>query len=242
MKMAVIACEVMRYELEMLCRDMEKVPDLHFLKQGLHDTPKLLKQELRATIARVEEEHPDLTRIVLGYGLCGKGIDGVTAGRCELVIPRVHDCIPLLVGSVSAHREAHSRECGTYWFSPGWLTWSVIPYLDNRTVRLAHYVEKYGEDRAELLMQMEDGVLANYTRACLIEWPGLGEAYREQAAEAARRSNLPLETMKGAPGYLAELLSGTWDDSRFVRIPPGHTVCQSMDPDEVITPKRPAQG
>jgi len=234
MKTAVIACEVMRYELEMLCAGMEKAPSLLFLRQGLHDTPKLLREELHNTIAKVEKDNPELTRLVLGYGLCGKGLEGVSAGRCELVIPRVHDCIPLLIGSVAAHREAHSRECGTYWFSPGWLTWSVIPYLDNRTVRLAHYTEKYGEAQAGILMQIEEGILANYTRACLIQWPVLGEPYREPAADAARRSNLPLDTMEGTPDYLRALLAGDWDDDRFVRIPPGHTVCQSMNADEVI--------
>lgn len=239
MKMAVIACEVMRDELEMLCAGLKEAPPLHFLRQGLHDTPKLLREELQHAILSVEAQHPQLTRLILGYGLCGKGLDGVTAGRCELVIPRVHDCIPLLLGSVSAHRSAHSRECGTYWFSPGWLTWSVLPYLDNRSTRLAHYTEKYGPDHAALLMEMEDGVLANYTRACLIEWPGLGEPYREMAAEAAHRSHLPLESMEGSPGYLKALLSGPWEDARFVRIPAGCTICQSMDTEEVMHAKEP---
>ncbi len=234
MKSAVIACEVMRYELEMLCENIENTPCLYFLKQGLHDTPKLLKNELQAKIDEVEAANPELTHLVLGYGLCGKGLEGISASRCELVIPRVHDCIPLLIGSVAAHQTEHSRECGTYWFSPGWLTWSVIPYLDNRHGRHNGYIEKYGEEKAKILMTMEDGILAHYTRACLIQWPTLGEAYRKTAAEAAQRSNLPLETIDGDSRYLTALLTGPWDPERFVRIPPGHTICQSIDTTEVM--------
>lgn len=234
MKVAVIACEVMRYEMEMLCSNMEKAPKLYFLRQGLHDTPKLLKEELQAKINEVEGSAAELTHLVLGYGLCGQGLAGIQAQRCELVVPRVHDCIPLLLGSVEAHREEQTRECGTYWFSPGWLTWSVIPYLDNRTDRLSRYVEKYGKDQADILMQMEDGVLAHYNRACLIEWPDLGRHFREQAEGAASRSNLPLQTIKGSSTYLTALLSESWDEDRFVRIRPGQTLVQSMDEHTVM--------
>ncbi|WP_300671253.1 DUF1638 domain-containing protein [Desulfoluna sp.] len=242
MNRAVIACEVMRYEMEKLCADSqkEKAPSLHFLRQGLHDTPKLLKEELQAKINEVESANPTLTHLILGYGLCGQGLTGIRAERCELVLPRVHDCIPLLIGSVAAHQKEHSRECGTYWFSPGWLTWSVLPYLDNQTMRLAHYEKQYGSDKAKLLMEMEEGVLANYTRACLIEWPGLGETFRDKAAEAAKRSRLPLSTMKGASTYIKALLFGPWDTSQFVRIPPGQILCQSMDTEEVFHAEKPA--
>lgn len=234
MKYALIACEVMRYELEMLCAEMKEAPLLTFLRQGLHDTPKLLRKQLQETIATMEAENLELTHLVLGYGLCGKGLEGIYAGRCELVVPRVHDCIPLLLGSRQVHREEHSRECGTYWFSPGWLTWSVNPYLDNRDTRLAGYIKKYGREQADTLMEIESKVLANYTRACLIEWPGLGDAHRKQAEDAARRSRLPLETIAGSSCYLKELISGPWGESRFIRAFPGQTITQSMDAHTVM--------
>lgn len=237
MNIAVIACEVMRYELEMICVGMEKAPRLYFLRQGLHDTPKRLKEELQAKIDDVEGSEPGLTHLVLGYGLCGQGLTGIQAQRCELVVPRVHDCIPLLLGSVEAHREEQKRDCGTYWFSPGWLTWSVIPYLDNRTNRLARYVDKYGKQRADMLMQMEESVLSNYNRACLIEWPELGRHYRGQAEGAASRSNLQLQTIKGSSEYLTALLSESWDEKRFVHIRPGQTLIQSMDDQTVMNVK-----
>jgi len=234
MKYAVIACEVMRYEIELLCKEMKAPPPLRFLPQGLHDTPKRLRAELQETIDKVETENPELKHLVLGYGFCGKGLEGIAAGRCELVVPRVHDCIPLLMGSRRAHREEHSRECGTYWFSPGWITWSVIPYLDNRATRRHRYVEKYGHAKAEILMEMEAGVLSHYTRACLIEWPDMSESFRNQAQDAARRSGLPLETIQGSSNYLKDLLSGTWNHACFVRIPPGQFIVQSMDDHAVM--------
>ena len=37
--------------------------------------------------------------ILLGYGLCGNGLAGVTARHTRLVLPRAHDCIGILMGS-----------------------------------------------------------------------------------------------------------------------------------------------
>ncbi|BCS95219.1 hypothetical protein DSLASN_08510 [Desulfoluna limicola] len=234
MHYAIIACEVMRPELEFLSNAVAYSPEIHYLRQGLHDTPKRLKQEVQGMIEAVETESPHLTHLVLAYGLCGQGMTGITARRCELIIPRVHDCIPLLIGSRAIHKREHEKACGTYWFSPGWLTHSVIPYLDNRSVRLTNYIEKYGKDQADTLMGMEDAVLTNYTRACLISWPGFDATWLPMAHEAAERSNLHLETLPGNPSYIQELLQGPWNPRRFARIVPGHEITQSLDEEVVI--------
>jgi hypothetical protein len=36
--------------------------------------------------------------ILLGYALCGRGTEGLRAGKTKLVLPRAHDCIGLLMG------------------------------------------------------------------------------------------------------------------------------------------------
>lgn len=234
MRYIIIACEVMRPELEQLSTQTGTPPKIRYLKQGLHDTPKALQAEVQDAIDKAESDFPELTHIILGYGLCGQGLAGVLSSKCELVIPRVHDCVPLFMGSRTTHKIESEKNCGTYWFSPGWLTYSVFPYLDGRVDRLNRYVEKYGEKQAKMLMEMEDGMLSNYTRACLITWPGMDESWMAKAEEAAERSNLPLTTLKGNPYYLKALLQGPWDDRRFLRIPPGRPIAQSMDAEAVM--------
>lgn len=234
MKLAVIACEVMRYELELICTMMPNPPRLFFLPQGLHDTPKELTKRLQEKITQVESEAPELTHLALGYGLCGKGLEGISLSRCTGVLPQVHDCIPLLLGDLKTQEQLPENAFSTYWFSPGWLTWSVLPYLENQSVRFDTYRKKYGEARAATLVKIEGDILSNYTHACLINWPGLGDAFQEMASTAAKQSHLPLKTIAGHDGFLTALLSGSWNPERFLLIPPGRTPCQSMERGEVI--------
>ncbi|MCG8470836.1 MAG: DUF1638 domain-containing protein [Desulfobacterales bacterium] len=237
MHYVIIACEVMRPELELLSKEARHVPKIFYLRQGLHDTPKILQKEVQEAIHRVENEFPNLTHIVLGYGLCGQGLSGVKSTRCEIIIPRVHDCIPLLIGSRDTYQKQMDKACGTYWFSPGWLTYSVIPYVEGRDERMNSYVEKYGQEKAAMIMGMEEALLSNYTRACLITWSAFGDAWMEKSKEYSARSNLPLETLKGNPLYLKALLEGPWDTRRFVRIPPTFAIEQSMDEETVMVPQ-----
>ena len=59
--------------------------------------------------------------ILLGYGLCGNGLDGLTARHTRLVLPRAHDCIALLMGSRERYRAYFEANPGTYYRSTGWL-------------------------------------------------------------------------------------------------------------------------
>jgi hypothetical protein len=58
------------------------------------------------------------SRIVLGYGVCAKGIAGVTAGETEPIIPRCHDCIALFLGSPNHHLEIFREKPRTYYPTP----------------------------------------------------------------------------------------------------------------------------
>jgi hypothetical protein len=134
----------------------------YWLPQGLHDTPQKLREEVSKKILEVEnawEENPYRRRpdaIVLGYGLCGKGISGIKAGRLPLVIPRTDDCIGLLLGSQQRYLEYFDKYKGIYWFSPGWLDSSNLTsdreYWDKKYVE---YQKEFGEDNAKYLIEEE---------------------------------------------------------------------------------------
>ena len=47
--------------------------------------------------------------ILLGYGLCGNGLDGLSARHTRLVLPRAHDCIGLLMGGTAGAAEGERR-------------------------------------------------------------------------------------------------------------------------------------
>ena len=59
--------------------------------------------------------------ILLGYALCGRGTEGLRAGKTQIVLPRAHDCIGLLMGSRSRYQTYFDTHPGVYFRSPGWL-------------------------------------------------------------------------------------------------------------------------
>ncbi|MGE5850199.1 MAG: DUF1638 domain-containing protein, partial [Candidatus Methylomirabilota bacterium] len=113
-KRQLIACEVFKDEFEATCP-----PDLRrtYLPQGLHRTPGKMPAAIQKILDGLS---PEVQTVFLGYGLCSNGVAGVTARAASLVMPRVHDCIALLLGSRKRY-EAEVAACpGTYYITPGW--------------------------------------------------------------------------------------------------------------------------
>ncbi|MBN4061048.1 DUF1638 domain-containing protein [bacterium AH-315-I18] len=114
-----ITCAVLETEIEHLVAQQPLVVHVEKLAQGLHNEPPKLRSVLQLAIDRVEDQI-DVDAIVLGYGLCSRGIEGVSAKGCKLVVARAHDCITLLLGSKERYAEYVAKHPGTYWYSPGW--------------------------------------------------------------------------------------------------------------------------
>ncbi len=114
--MHLIACEVFRPELERLTRAMRNAPEVTYLEQGLHDTPDELRRRVQQAVDALEAKGE--TVIFLAYGLCGRGLTGVTGHTATLILPRVHDCIPVLLGATQEQANESSLGGGTYWLSP----------------------------------------------------------------------------------------------------------------------------
>ena len=231
-----IACEVLRAELEHL-RDALGLPvRLEFLEQTLHETPDALRQELQAAINRAEDSPDPPQTLLLGYGLCGRGLTGISSRKAVLVIPRVHDCIPLLLGVDQDRSGELARAGGTYWFSPGWLGCSQVAFIRERNKRRADYEEKYGPDNADYLMELEAGWLRNYTGACLIRWEYFGDRHVKDARAVAEDAGLPYREQEGSDGYLRALLEGGEDRDRFLHVPPGKTIDVAEDGSVSVVP------
>lgn len=224
----VLACEVLRPELELLAADMEAPPPMRFLEQGLHDTPDRLRAQAQEAVRAIEQElRPE--RLVLAYGLCGRGLTGVHATTCALVIPKVHDCIPLLLGQRQDVCGAYSQGGATFWMSPGWLRCSQVQFIRNRETRRADYAARFDVDAADYLIDMEASWLASYKRAALIRWDGVMpgsrlDACMQDARMVATDAGLPYAEQAGNPSYLSALLAGGNDAERFFQLTPGQSI------------------
>lgn len=172
---------------------------------GLHFRPGGLRAALQEAIDR----STGYDTLLLGYGLCSRGVVGLRATTARLVIPRVDDCIAIFLGSRADYAREHAKEPGTYYLTKGWIEAKDSP-LDG----IAELVPKYGEVRAERMMKL---MLKNYTRVAFIDTGAYElERYRSYSQENARRFDLRYEEIEGKPGLVEKLLYGPWDQECVV--------------------------
>ena len=87
MRFKLISCEVLFREMCYACAHSPHQVDVEFLPKGLHD---LGGKPMAAKIQEVVDRTPEglYEAILLGYGLCGNGLDGLAARHTPLVLPR----------------------------------------------------------------------------------------------------------------------------------------------------------
>lgn len=230
-----IACEVMRPEIERLLADMECPFHISWMKQGLHNSPDILRREVQRQIH--EYEQAGATDILLGYGLCGRGLSGVTGEKATLVLPKVHDCVPLLLGVDQVEANRLSEGGCTLWMSPGWNRYELGPRLESEERRYEEYGELYGQEGAEYIKDMELSFFKNYVKACLIRWEDywndMQSLVRQSRAIAASKG-LPYRECSGVSDFLCALLSGGRTAS-FFHLEPGASVDIDANGNLIIT-------
>jgi hypothetical protein len=223
----IVGCQVLWRELCHYAAASRHVFDFVFLPQGLHNTPDILRREVQTAI---DATPPGYDAILIGYGLCSNGVQGIVARDIPLVIVKGHDCITFLLGSKERYREYFDQHPGTYWYSPGWMDTSLMPGKERYERILRTYVEKYGEDNAEYLMEMEQGWFKAYSNAAYVD---LGtydtEHYKTKTREAAEWLGWRYDELKGDSTLIERFVDGQWDDADFLVVRPGQTIEPSHD-------------
>lgn len=227
--LAVLACAVMEAEIEVLLAKADHVVSYRKLEQGLHNEPDRLREQLQIAVDQVEDE-TDAEAIALVYGLCSRGIEGVTTKRCKLVVARGHDCITLLLGSRARYQAYVDAHPGTYWYSPGWNKHHTPPGPERYAKLRQKYVEKYGEDNAQFLMESEQHWFSTYDRAVYVHLTvGVTEQDKQYTRDCADWLKWDYDEQEGDPALLRQLVYGPWDDQDFLVVAPGQTVTLSAD-------------
>jgi uncharacterized protein DUF1638 len=211
-KRQLIACEVFKDEFE-----ATSPPELGrtYLPQGLHRTPGKMPGAIQEVLDRVG---PEVEAILLGYGLCSNGVVGVASRTASLIMPKVHDCIALLLGSRERY-EAEVAACpGTYYITPGWASYGTTSLSCYKN----EYLPKYGEEDARYIARE---LLKNYTRVAVINH-GAGDmtAARAHANEFAEVFGLSYAEVRGSLEYVRRLVTGPWDNDDFVIVQPGNPI------------------
>lgn len=211
----VLACAVIEKEIYQFQNGQV---EFKYFDYGLHHTPENMAKALQSEIDQAEEG--DYKGIIIGYGLCSNGIVGLHSSKHSLIIPRIHDCISLFLGSPEAYRKQSAEHPGTYYLTPGWIERGQTPIS-----KYESYARSYDEETARWVLHEE---MKHYTRIALIDtgvYPI--ELYREGAKENAKFLGVAYEELQGSPQLFRELICGPWEQN-FLIVEKGHSVQQEM--------------
>ena len=223
-----IACNVMWRELCHYAAVSRNRFELQFLPWGLHTTPDDLRTEVQRLIDAVPDDN--FEAILLGYGLCSNGLAGVCARNTPLVIFRGHDCITCFLGSKERYREYFDSHPGAYWYTPGWIENHPAPGKERYENTYRQYVEKYGEDNAKYLMDMEQDWFRKYTTAAYVDLDiGDNQDYEAYTRECAEWLGWEFERLKGDPGLVERFVAGEWDAEDFLVVQAQHCIEATHD-------------
>jgi hypothetical protein len=233
----IIACKVLQSMLEQLLpKDLAE--RTVFMDYGLHRVPANMTRQLQDTIDAIQEP----SRVVLGYGLCGNGLEGITAGKHTLLIPKVDDCIAILLGSRQAYIREFTAVPGTYYLSKGWLEAGSHPLKEYQ-----EYAQKYGGEEAAWIMDQQ---YRNYERLVFVAHSQSDlETYRPQALDVAHyceQWGMRYEEILGSDRYVRKLIEIINDpakgDNEFIVVAPGEQIRQQLFWDFEMVESRQQQG
>ena len=213
MKEIIVGCRTLERELMAAIAAVGNADPILWIPSGLHASPPKLTARLQEVLDGVEK---DCDRVLLAMGYCGNAVLGLKNGPFELIIPKVDDCITLLLGSTQ-RRQQISSEQGTYFMTQGWLDgeqnlWAEYEYARN----------KYGEEMAQSIYE---DLLRHYSRLVLIDagvYPI--EDTAAQTERIAGELHLSHQIMPGTLAYLEKLLCGPWNSEEFLIVPPNKTI------------------
>ncbi len=233
MRIHIVACRILTRELSFLASRSKNQIDFTWLGRGLHNTPEKLRQRIcdvlddlyRQFDEKELEFRPDY--IVLGYGLCSNAVVGVPCKDIPIVVPRTDDCIALFMGSQKRYLEEFEKADGAYWLNSNWIEQSIrlVSGEDMKRRRWLEYAERFGEDNADYLIEVESSWEKNYSTLGYIRSEVYDDpANLEAAKQEAENKNWRLREIDDDLRMLRMVVEGTWNEKEFLILKPGERI------------------
>lgn len=231
-KTYVIACAVLAVDMQAHARAVGIDLEFKFLEAGLHNNPKRLKDKLQKAIDEISARG-DGERIIIGYGVCGKGTIGVQSGGIPLVIPKVHDCIALFLGGDREYQKQFRQFPGTYYLSAGWCEENTEPtsqrqqraWFGSEEVRFEDLVKNHGKKTADTTFAFLNSWQKNYQRAAFIETSAKqSPKYEVHAKEMAETYGWKYAKIQGSHDLIAKMMTAAASTDEVLVVPPDHVI------------------
>jgi hypothetical protein len=230
-----LTCEALARSVYAAAATSPHTVTARFFRQGLHNSPKKLRHTLQDEIDAIQPGECDA--ILLAYGLCGTSTANLIARHTPIVMPRAHDCITLYLGSRERYQAQFERHPGTYWYSTDYMerqepgsSGGLGAGMMDDAEQYEGWVEKYGQETADMLREEMRGWMSHYTRAAFID-TGLGDGsrYEQKAQEKAQTEGWTFERIPGDRRLMTALAHGDWSEEEFLVVPPGYAIKQTSN-------------
>lgn len=183
-----------------------------YIDRKYHADPKVMKQKI------IEEEAgmpKTVDTVLVAMGFCGGSWDHVVFSR-KTVIPRVDDCVSLLLQKTDAY-VPNLKQMGHMYMV------EVDPDDFDMERLFTDIPEEYQGFDAEELYRMFFG---NYGYLDIVD-TGLNDCYSEEYAIKAQKNadlmDAALDYVEGSNHLLEKLVGGQWDE-QFLVAEPGHLI------------------
>jgi uncharacterized protein DUF1638 len=172
-RIAVIACDMVRRELDEVLAGDPDITEVVYLEKALHVYPEKMRD---AILEQIERVSGDVDAVFLGYGYCQslKGIEELV--DVPVVMPQMDDCISIML-TPERYTAEIKKEVGTWFMSPGWA--EVGAEMVIKELHLDRAL-RYGKDPLEMAKRL----FTNYTRGLVID-TGVGDL--DEARASAHR-------------------------------------------------------
>ena len=178
MNLGIVACDILKPEIEFLTKGDPDFTEREYLEFALHEYPKDMKNKILETVGKMEDK---VDGVLIGYAIC-QSLEGITN---EIKVPAVMlpgaDCIDALLTTDEYNKE--KKICpGTWFVSPGWAEEGK-----NGIIKELHLDAVEGYPPEFFL----DILFASYERTLFID-TGIGneEEYRKKSESLAKELKL----------------------------------------------------
>jgi hypothetical protein len=205
-----LTCKALAHVLEpMVGSDTE----VKVLEIALHVDPNKLRARLLEEVALMEDHDTD---IILGYGLCGRALEGVVSSLSTLIMPKVDDCVCALLGSREKRRELLKKDAGCYFLEQHWLATELNVFTD-----LMKGLERIPPEKRDGIIKL---MLKNYHTLVLLDSGDLSPESESVCQGYAGRYDMDLIRVRTDHDLLTRLINGPWSEEDFFVLPAGTPV------------------
>ena len=203
-KRILVACSMMEDEINAILEQQTTSIPVIWMDRGFHNSPDKLREELQKQIDLLQ----NYDEILLAFGLCGNGTEGIQSHHARLIFPKFDDCINLMLCTGTRTARGLTRPDSLY-LTRGWTkdAEGILQQYDS-------LAEKYDDEMREAVIEM---MYEHYNAITVIDTGCYDTApVMEYARQAAELIDLDVETVPGSNQILKQLLEGDWNNNFII--------------------------